>query len=276
MNLIEGEVIMFLSPEKIDEVISNFFKDYMDKSGFSKAFVAVSGGVDSATILYLCCKILGSDNVIAAFLPSSLTSQESKDYAFKIIEILKIKKFYDINIDKFIQPFIDLDESLRENHAKSKLRKGNIMARIRMILSYDIAAKHDALVIGTENKTEYLLGYSTQWGDSAAAIHPMGDIYKTEVFSYAKFLNVPQQIINRTPTAELWENQTDEGEIGLRYKNIDQILFYLYEKNLSPQEVINKGFNQEDVDKIINIVQKSEFKRRLPLSASFKSLRIFG
>lgn len=264
---------LFLSPEKIDMVIKEFYLDYFKNSGFSKAFVAISGGVDSATIIYLCTKILGPENIIAAFLPSFVTSEESKLLVDKIIDDLKIKNFYSINIEPFILPYLNYDLELQNDQYKNKLRLGNIMARIRMILSYDVATKHNALVVGTENKTEYLLGYSTQWGDSAAAFHPMGDIYKTEVFSYARFLGVPDEIINRIPTAELWHNQTDEKEIGVKYKIIDQILYYIFDKNLDKNEIIKIGFNEEDIDKIITLFNKSEYKRRLPLSPSFKNLR---
>ena len=142
-----------------------------------------------------------------------------------------------------------------------------------MILSYDIAAKYNALVVGTENKTEYLLGYSTQWGDAAAAFHPLGDIYKTEVFNYASFLGVPEQIVNRIPSAELWENQADENEIGVKYEIIDKILYLLYERNLSKNDLISMGFSESEIDRIIELNKKSEYKRRLPLSASFKNLR---
>lgn len=263
----------FLEPEKIDIVITEFFKNYFIKSNFKKAFVAISGGVDSATIAHLSAKILGSDNVIAAFFPSSITSNESFEYYKQIIEKLNIKDHFEIQIDKFLNPYIENDKTLEQQDPKSKLRKGNIMARIRMILSYDIASKFDALVVGTENKTEFLLGYSTQWGDSAAAFHPMGDIYKTEVFDYARFLGVDENIVKRIPTAELWQNQTDEGEIGLQYKIIDQILFYLYEKKLEKDEIIKLGFKKEEIDRIQLLVTRSEYKRRLPLSASFKELR---
>lgn len=266
-------MIEFINPEVIDKRISEFFINYFKTSGFQKAFVAISGGVDSACIAYLSCRIMKSENVIAAFLPSSITSSESKEYFYKIIDELKIKNYYDISIDKFIEPYLNYDNSLTNADFGSKLRKGNIMARVRMILSYDIAAKHKALVVGTENKTEYLLGYSTQWGDAAAAFHPMGDIYKTEVFSYADYLGVPNKIIKRTPTAELWEDQYDEKEIGLKYKIIDQILFYLYHMNFTKEKVASLGFDIKDIERIIDLYTRSEYKRRMPSSVSFKDLR---
>ncbi len=263
----------FLSPEKIDEVIVKFFKNYLLESGFNNAFIAVSGGVDSATTIYLASKILKPENIVAAFFPSEITSSESKTFFYQIIEDLKIKNFYDISIDKFIDPYIEYDKSLNNDEDKSKLRKGNITARIRMILSYDIAAKHNALVVGTENKTEYLLGYSTQWGDAAAAFHPLGDLYKTEVFKYAEFLNVPENIISRVPTAELWEGQSDEKEIGVRYEIIDKILYYLFEKKYMKEQLVNLGFGINDIEKILYLHKKSEYKRRLPMAASFNGLR---
>lgn len=268
------KMIKFLKPEKIDLVISQFFSDYFEKAKYTKAFVAISGGIDSATIAYLSTKILGGDNVIAAFFPSSITSNESREFYNLVIDMLNIKNHYEISIDKFMKPYLESDESLNENNPKSKLRKGNIMARIRMILSYDIAAKHDALVVGTENKTEFLLGYSTQWGDSAAALHPMGDIYKTEVFNYARFLGVPEKIVNRIPTAELWDNQTDEQEIGLKYRNIDEILIYLFEQRLSKDEIIKLGYKKEEIERVENLVNRSEYKRRLPQAALFEEFRI--
>jgi len=149
------------------------------------------------------------------------------------------------------------------------------MARVRMIVLYDVSARDQALVVGTSNKTELMVGYGTLYGDTACAINPLGDLYKTQVWQLARALGVPQSIIEKTPTADLWEGQTDEGELGLMYARLDSLLYHLVDERRTEQELISLGFEQELVDKVKGLIQKSQFKRRLPLIAKV-SYRTIG
>ncbi|HNV43496.1 MAG TPA: NAD+ synthase [Exilispira sp.] len=266
-------MVKFIDSKIIHEHLLDFIKNYLKESKFDKGFVALSGGLDSACIASLLVDSIGSENVIAAFFPSKITSPESEKLYFKLIDQLNIKNHLEISIEPLISNFASIDKTLLVDNEKNNLRLGNIMARVRMILSYDIAAKYNALVIGTENKTEFLLGYSTQWGDSAAAIHPMGDIYKTEVFSLASFMGLPEETIKRIPTAELWHNQEDEKEIGVSYKNADAILYLHFEKNYNENQIISEGFGEKDVMRVFSLVKRSCFKRRLPLCCSMSDCR---
>ncbi len=150
------------------------------------------------------------------------------------------------------------------------MRKGNIMARMRMIVLYDLSRKHNFMVLGTENKTEHLLGYYTRFGDEASDIEPIRELYKTHVYQLAKYLGVPRELIVKPPTAGLWENQTDEGEFGFSYKVADEILYQYCEKKLSKKEIIAQGHNSNVVEKIWWWIKKGEFKNRLPHSQAKK------
>ncbi|MGC9090059.1 MAG: NAD(+) synthase, partial [Caldisericia bacterium] len=151
-----------------------------------------------------------------------------------------------------------------EIESMSDLRKGNFMARMRMAIVFDKAKKYDGFVIGCSNKSELLVGYSTWYGDMAASVLPIGDLYKTQVRMLAKYLGVPEFILNKIPSAELWQGQTDEGELGISYDELDKILFLIVDKRLSVKEVIKKGFSEEKVKRVKKMIINSHFKRRFP------------
>src|SRR5260221_7158761 len=222
------------------KILVEFIRDGMAKAGFQKAVLGLSGGIDSALVACLAVQALGSENVIGVRMPYQSSSEGSLSDAQKIIDQLGIKSFT-IPITPMVEPLIALTPDM------SSLRKGNIMARQRMIVLYDQSAAHGALVIGTSNKTEALLGYTTLFGDSAAALQPIEDLYKTQIRQLARAMNVPQPIIDKPPSADLWIGQTDEGELGYTYEEGDKVLYLLVEGRFNVEEAAAEGFDPEFV-----------------------------
>lgn len=249
-----------IDPEQTVKSRVKFLKTTFAKAGFSKAVIALSGGVDSATSCALAVAALGPQNVFPLLAPyGQLNPREVQD-AVKLGNFLKIPKNNITKID--IKPVSDLIIAL--DPAMDFVRKGNIMARMRMILLFDQAKKRKALVLGTENKSEHLLGYFTRFGDEASDIEPLGNLYKTEVYQIARYLKIPAEILNKIPSAGLWEGQTDEDEFGFTYKEADQILSLLYDEKKTVNEVIKKGFDVSVVNKVKERVEKNKFKHLLP------------
>ncbi len=239
--------------------IENFIRAYLKKCGLSRLLVGISGGIDSAVTAALSVKAIGKDNVIGVRLPylshSSLASPGLKD-AQTLIERLGIKS-YTIDISAMV-------DSYCENCTPSQLRKGNFMARIRMCILYDLSAIYEALVAGTGNKSELLTGYATQYGDNACAFEPIGHLYKTEVRTLAELLHIPEVIREKAPSADLWESQTDEEEMGISYPVLDEILYLFYDLGLEAEDIIKEGFNRNDLEKVIGLYNKSAYKREMP------------
>lgn len=246
--------------KKSGEIIK-FIKRVVGIADFSKVLVAISGGVDSSVVLNLCLRALGRDNVLVALLPyGRLNSQGLKD-AYLIVKNLNIeqKNIFEIDIKKTVNILCSYDK------VADRTRKGNIMARVRMIYLYDLAKKNRALVVGTENKTEYLLGYFTRFGDEASDIEPIRSLYKTQVISLARFLKIPESIIAKAPTAGLWTGQTDEGEFGFTYREADKILYLKLEKKLFEDEIAREGIDKKIVKKVLSRVAQNEFKHKVPI-----------
>ncbi|OGG15666.1 hypothetical protein A3D77_01405 [Candidatus Gottesmanbacteria bacterium RIFCSPHIGHO2_02_FULL_39_11] len=243
--------------EKIIKFISSSFK----KSGFSQAVIGLSGGIDSAVSLTLAAQALEKENIYPYILPFGDLNSIGVEDAKLLINHLTIP--FDhltiINIKPLVDPIISLDNSIDD------IRKGNIMARMRMILLMDAAKKRNALVVGTENKTEHVLGYYTRFGDEASDVEPIQSLYKTQVRELATYLGIPKKIIAASPTAGLWEGQTDEGEFGFTYEEADQILYLKFEKHLSEEEIVKKRFKREVVGKVLGRVKVNEFKKNLPM-----------
>ena len=223
--------------------------------------MGLSGGVDSALSAFLSAQALGSENVLVLRLPYKTSSQGSINHAGLVIEKLGVpSKKIEITsaVDAVLANFPDL----------SPVRKGNVMARIRMINIYDQSAEFPGLVVGTGNKTESLLGYSTIHGDGAFDFNPLADLYKAQVRQLAKAMGVPQVIIDKAPSADLWEGQTDEEDLGFTYDEMDQLLYLLVEEKLSPEACVDKGFSKDFVQWIINRVKRYRFKSLMPLAGS--------
>jgi NAD+ synthase len=249
-----------LDNDVVGKLLVAFIRDEVTKAGFTKAVVGLSGGVDSAVAAFLAAEALGKENVLAAMLPYRTSSPESLADAVTAATQLGIRHE---SID--ISPMVDA--YLAHHGSMDNVRKGNIMARQRMVVLYDLSAREHALVVGTSNKTEILLGYGTQWGDLACALNPLGDLYKTQIWSLAKSLGVPSKIVEKKPTADLWAGQTDEEELGFSYKLVDQLLYCLIDERRNDEELAGLGFEKHFVMKVKQLVQRNQFKRRPPLIA---------
>jgi len=256
-----------IDPELTRNVLKHFLRDEIRKVGFEKAVIGLSGGIDSAVACYLVAQAIGPQNVLALRLPYKTSSPDSLTHAQMVIDALGVQAD---TID--ITPMVDpLFERLPDMDAK---RKGNVMARQRMVVWYDRSAAIGGLVIGTSNKTELLLGYGTLFGDMAAAVNPLGDLYKTQVRTLAQHLGVPQPIIDKAPSADLWIGQTDEGELGLTYAEADRLLVLLVDERYTPVEAIEAGFNRALVERVWRMVRVNHFKRRGPIIAKLSSRTI--
>jgi len=243
-----------------DQIVS-FLKETFQKAGFSQAVIAVSGGVDSAVSLALAVNALGGDNVYPILLPYGILNTQGVLDAMEVINQLHIPLAHVVRID--IKPAVDTVIG-KEVLGMDNVRKGNVMARARMIYLFDQAKKRQALVVGTENKSEKLLGYFTRFGDEASDVEPIAHLYKTQVVELATHLLIPQSILMKPPSAGLWPEQTDEGEFGFSYKDADQILAFLYDEKKSVEEIVRSGFDKALIEKILMRVSKNSFKHTTP------------
>lgn len=248
-------------------MLTAFIRDQIAKAGARGAVIGLSGGIDSALSAYLSVLALGAENVLAVRMPYKTSAQSSLDDAQKVIEALGLPSI-DVPITPMVDPLIaqfpDMDN----------MRKGNIMARTRMVVLYDQSAARGLLPMGTSNKTEFLLGYSTIYGDSGVALHPIADLYKYQVRQLSMALGVPQSILDKAPSADLWEGQTDEGELGFTYNDVDQVLYLLVDGRYSVDEVIAEGFDAAFVEKVWRRVKANHFKRTMPNIAKLSTRSI--
>ena len=239
------------------QILTGFIKSEISRVGFSRVVVGLSGGLDSALSCALAVEALGPENVLAVRMPYRSSSSDSLDHAQLMIDQFKVQN-ETIEITDMVEPLFKKDPNI------TKLRMGNIMARARMIVLYDKSEAFKGLVLGTSNKTEILLGYSTLWGDMASAINPIGDLYKTQVRQLARALGVPAPIIDKAPSADLWDGQTDETELGFTYEEVDRLLYLLVDQRYSPQECVEEGFDEKFVNAVITRVRRNQFKRMMP------------
>lgn len=252
-----------LNLKEVHSELVEFLRESFKKTGFSKAVLGLSGGIDSALVAYLLRDALGKENVLAIMMPYKSSNPDSLNHAKLVIEDLGINS-------KTIEITDMIDAYFKNEEEATSLRMGNKMARERMSILFDYSSKENALVVGTSNKTEIYLGYSTQFGDSACALNPIGDLYKTNIWDLSRYLKIPNELIEKKPSADLWEGQTDEQEMGLTYKEADQVLYRMLEENKKVEEVLTEGFNKDLVDNIVRRMNRSEYKRRMPLIAKIK------
>jgi NAD+ synthase len=244
----------------LEEVLVNFLREEAGKVGFKKVVLGLSGGIDSALVAFLAVKAFGPENVLGIMMPYKSSSKESVEHAQLVIEKTGMRS-------KLVEITPMVDAYFAMNPDMNSLRKGNKMARERMSILFDHSAAENALVLGTSNKTELLLGYGTQFGDSASAINAIGDLYKTHVWDLARHMGVPNELIDKKPSADLWEGQTDEQELGYSYKMADEILFRFVEERKSADEIVQEGYSQEIVEKIIRRTKMMQYKRVMPVIA---------
>lgn len=241
-------------------VLVDFIRATLERAGKPNLVVGLSGGVDSAVATFLAARALGPESVHCLLMPYRSSSARSVEDAEKIVEQLGVRS-ETIDITPMVDAFGDVAGPV------DRLRLGNVMARVRMILLFDRSAAHDALVLGTSNKTELLVGYGTLHGDLASALDPLGDLYKTQVRHLAEELGVPGSVRAKPPSADLWPDQSDEDELGFRYDEVDRLLALLVDERVSREKAIEKGFAPELVRRVTGLIVKSEFKRRLPAIA---------
>ncbi len=239
------------------KILTGFLHSEITRIGYEHAVINLSGGIDSALSCFLAAEALGPQNVLAIRLPYRTSSPDSLADAQKVIDATGVQSIT-VEITEMVDPLIakfpDMDN----------VRKGNIMARERMIVLYDQSVAFRGLAIGTGNKTEILLGYTTLYGDAANAINPIGDLYKTQVRQLSQAMGVPQSILDKAPSADLWTGQTDEGELGFTYAEVDLLLHLLVDQRYTPQECVEAGFAEPFVREVVNRVRRNHFKRILP------------
>jgi NAD+ synthase len=236
-------------------VLKTFLRDEIRKVGIEHAVIGLSGGIDSALSCFLVAQAIGPHNVFAIRMPYKTSSQDSLDHAQLVIDALGVHS-ETVEITDMADPLIKRSPGITDK------RKGNIMARARMIVLYDRSAHYSGLVIGTSNKTELLLGYGTLYGDMASAVNPIGDLYKTQVRQLAHALGMPAAIVDKAPSADLWKGQTDEDEMGLTYAEVDQLLYLLVDERYTPDEAAEAGFDRLYVDRVWRLARTMHFKRR--------------
>ncbi|NPA12107.1 MAG: NAD+ synthase [Epsilonproteobacteria bacterium] len=245
----------------IKEFLVKFIDEEITKTGLKNAVIGLSGGIDSAVVAVLAKEALG-ENLKAYMLPSQFSSASSIEDAKKLCD-----KF-DINYE-----IISIAPLLEAYKIEDNLRLGNFSARMRMAILFDKSAENRALVLGTSNKTELMLGYGTLFGDLASAINPIGDIYKTEIFEFAKFLGVNEEIISKPPSADLWAGQSDEAELGYSYDEIDPVLMDFVDNRATKDELLEK-YDKDLVEFVLKRVYQNQFKRKLPIIAKLKARTI--
>jgi NAD+ synthase len=255
-----NEELLNINPQAVSDLLIHFLYEEIHKVGLSKAVLGLSGGVDSSVVAVLAAQALGAENVTGLIMPYRLSNPESREHA----ELLAQKIGINTEV-RDISPMVDA--FFKDEPNASQLRRGNKMARERMCLLYDYSAKHHALVVGTSNKTELLLGYGTIFGDLASAINPIGDLYKTQIWQLARYLEVPDVIINKPPSADLWVGQTDEQELGYTYHEIDRLMYYMVDLRYSNEMLLDLGYSQKTIDDIGRRIQRNQFKRRPPVIA---------
>lgn len=265
-----------LTPLRIEEVLVRkmlvaFLRDEAAKAGFHDAILNLSGGIDSAVVAYLAAEAYGPEHVLALLLPYRTSDPASLADARDLARALRVR-----TEERDITPQIDAYFAVEGGVEKvDRVRSGNKMARERMTILYDRSLAHRAIPLGTSNKTELLLGYGTIHGDMASAINPVGDLYKTQLRELAAHLEVPEKIRRKAPTADLWAGQTDEGELGATYEQLDVVLYHMVDRRLSPEELVAAGFDRPLVSSVRERVRRSHFKRVPPLVAKV-SLRTVG
>jgi NAD+ synthase len=238
-------------------VIGEFIRGQLAQAGFERAVLGLSGGIDSALVAYLVSEAIGADRLLCVLMPYRTSSPASRHDAEEVVRRLGCASEL-VDISPMVDGFFGPDSEA------SPLRRGNFMARMRMSVLYDRSVTFGGLVVGTGNKTESLIGYTTIFGDNACAFNPVGDLYKSQVRQLSAAIGVPDEIIRKAPSADLWPGQTDEAEAGFSYPELDRLLFWRIDKRRSVDEVVALGFAPDLVERVDRMIAAAEFKRQVP------------
>lgn len=249
---------MTINTDLARQILTGFIRDQITKAGMTKCVMGLSGGIDSALSAYLSAEALGAENVLAVRMPYETSSENSLIHAEEVIEDLGLASIT-VPITPMAQPLIEKWDDM------TPVRAGNIMARTRMIVLYDQSVSWGGLVMGTSNKTEFMLGYSTIYGDSGVALQPIADLYKCQVRQLSRAMGVPSVIVDKPPSADLWEGQTDEQELGFTYDQADTVLYLLIDERYTIEEAAEaSGYEPEFISQVWERVKKNHFKRTMP------------
>ena len=251
---------------QITEYLEHFLDNEVCKTGIKKVVVGLSGGLDSAVVAVLAQSVF-KDNLLCVKMPSHYSSQSSLDDADELCNDFNLK-----NEIASIEPMLKAYEKLNPN--MDNLRKGNFSSRMRMATLFDVSARENALVLGTSNKSELMLGYGTLYGDLASAVNPIGDLYKSEVYELAEYLGVSNSIISKAPSADLWAGQSDEDDLGYTYAELDTAMKLYVEDRLSKEEIVKLGVDRDMLEMIIDRIFRNHFKRKMPVIAKLTSRTI--
>jgi NAD+ synthase len=271
-------MILDLRVDLVTDLLTRFLRAEAGKFGFERAVVGLSGGIDSAVSAALAARAFGAHEVLALLMPYRTSNPDSRRDAEAVVATLGIRS-------KVLDISAMVDGYLVQESVEDRTRRGNVMARARMIVLYDHSASEHALVIGTSNKTELLLGYTTQFGDAASALNPLGDLYKHQVRQLARHLELPSVVIEKAPSADLFEGQTDEAELGFSYDEVDPLLVRMVDERWSREELIAGGLSAELVDAVARRIATNQYKRLPPILAKlgertinqdFRYLRSWG
>ncbi len=256
-----------INTDLVTRMLVSFLQDEITKVGAHKAVLGLSGGIDSALVCFLAAQALGPENVFAICMPYKTSNPESEAHAALVAKACGVA-YQVLPITPMVDAYFgQLPEA-------SAMRRGNKMARERMTILFDHSALYGGLVLGTSNKTELLLGYGTLYGDMASALNPIGDLFKTHVWQLSEAVGVPQAVVNKKPSADLWAGQTDEEELGFSYQAVDELLYRMVDQRATREELLNEGFSAEFIDEVYAKVQNSHFKRRLPVIAKLSTRTI--
>ncbi len=251
---------LHLDYQIVEDILKAFLFNEIRKFGFNSIVLGLSGGIDSAVVCELAVRALGADNVLALMMPYSSSSPESIEHAELMIQKLGIRS-EEMSITAVVDSFF------LSVPGDQLLRRGNIMARTRMIYLYDVSARDGRLVAGTSNKTELLLGYGTLFGDMASAVNPIGDLYKTQIRGLARHLGIPEPLIVKSPSADLWEGQSDEADLGFSYEAVDLLLYMMLEKRMDKKAILAEGVAEPFYDRVRKMVVRNQYKRMMPVIA---------
>jgi NAD+ synthase len=238
-------------------VIGQFIRGQLRQAGFERLVLGLSGGIDSALVAYLSAEAIGPEKLLCVLMPYRTSSEASVTDARSVVDALGAASEL-VDISPMVDGYFAADPDA------PPLRRGNFMARQRMAVLYDRSVTWGGLVVGTGNKTESLIGYTTLFGDSACAFNPIGDLYKSQVRQVARDIGVPEAIIRKAPSADLWPGQTDETEAGFSYPELDRLLFWRIDKRRSIEEMEAMGFDRPIIERVDRMVAGAEFKRQVP------------